>query len=225
MAKIAEHGGIAPVTHQKITPGMRVFLDFEDDETESPSWYVQRLEWFHQAAPDVKVGIWGMPFGMSNMDEVMVASDTPQAISQIDANLQTWAPVINQLDMITVSAYLLSTSTVSTTLKMISVLGGEYHKVFPGKQVVCWMWGAYHTNWNPPNDVESDSVTQQYIQTAMDNCDAMLVWGPDADNVKIEKMAYQMDVAASNSSSQTASDTSLFSDNSIGSTDLSSVIQ
>lgn len=227
IAKIAEHGGVAPITGQKISAGEPVFLDFEVDETESVSWYQQRIEWFHEAAPNVKVGIWGLPLGWSGLDEDMVASDTPQIVSQIDANLRAQAPLIDQMDMITLSAYLLGPASVNTTFKYISVMAGEYHKLFPGKQVVCWMWGAYHIAWNPANDVEPDSVTQQYIQTAMNNCNAMLVWGPDADNSKIEKMAYQMDVSASSgqTSSQSSSSSSLFSDSSIQSTDPSSVIQ
>jgi hypothetical protein len=223
VAKIAENGGTAPVTGRTIAPGTPVFLDFEMDETESVSWYVQRLQWFRQAAPDVKVGIWGLPFGWSGMDEDIVASDTPAVVSQIDSNLQSWAPLVNQLDMITLSAYLLAPASQNTTFKWISILGGEYHKMFPGKQVVCWMWGAYDASFNPTNDVEPDSVTQQYVQTAMTNCDALLAWGPDADNAKLKQMAYQMDQAAS--SAQTTSDASLFSDSSITSPDANSVLQ
>jgi hypothetical protein len=223
IALIAKNGGISPVTNQVIAPGTPVFLDFETDETESANWYQQRIKWFHQAAPNVKVGIWGLPLGWAGLDEDIVASDTPDVISQIDDNLRAEAPYLNNVNMITLSAYLLGPASVNTTLKWISVLAGEYHKMYPGKEVVCWMWGAYHTSWNPANDVASDAVTQEYIQTAMSNCDSMLVWGPDADNVKIKQMAYQMDVAASTATE--TNDTSLFSDSSITSTDLTSVIQ
>jgi hypothetical protein len=223
VAKVAENGGAAPVTGRTIAPGTPVFLDFESDETESVSWYVQRIQWFHEAAPNVKVGIWGLPIGWKNMTEDTVASDTPQVVSQIDSNLQAWAPVFSQLDMITLSAYLLGPTSVNTTFKWISVLAGEYHKIFAGKEVVCWMWGAYHTAWNPPNDVASDAVTQQYVQTALSSCDALLIWGSDADNAKIKQVAYQMDQAAS--SSATSADGSLFSDSSVTDPNLTSVIQ
>lgn len=226
VASIAENGGVAPVTQFKIPAGTPVMLDFEVDPNESYDWYAQRLEWFHEAAPDVKVGIWGVAIGWANVGKQDVANDTPATDAAIDANLVAEAPMINQLDMMTLSCYMLNPNTIDLDLKWISVLAREYHKIYPGKEVMAWTWGAYDSSFNPLNDVLPDNVTQEYLQDVMANCDSMLLWGPDADNTKIKSMAYQMDqtLTASASASSATPSSSIFGTDASNSQDPNSVL-
>lgn len=230
VAQIAENGGTAPVTGMQIPAKTSVILDFDLDSNESYDWYAQRLEWFHEAAPDVQVGIWGVAIGWANVGKQDVFNDSPATVAAIDANLQAEAPMINQLNLMTLSCYMLGPNCVATDLKWISVLAQEYHKIYPGKNVMAWTWGAYDSAFNPIGDILPDDVTQQYVQDVLSNCNSMLVWGPKTDNGKIESLAYQMDQATSANNSAGASSvdsssaTSLFSNDSADKSDPNSVL-
>src|SRR5262249_8803923 len=82
--------------------------------------------------------------------------------------------------------------SVDLDLAYIKAYSSLLRQVFPTKGIVAWAWGEYHTTWNPPHSVFSDSVTQRYVQTIMSSCNSMVVWGTHADNSKLEQIAAQM---------------------------------
>jgi hypothetical protein len=218
LANIAKHGGVDPWPAYPVAAGSPTFLDFELDSTEDPSYYQQRAEWFHTAAPGVPLGTWGLHIGEGNLIRDQVINPTPAQQQMMDNLCRTAAGLVNSLDFITISAYMLGPAYVDRDLAYIGALAQEYHKMFPGKPVIAWTWGAYDSTWNPPNSVLSDDVTQRYISTIMQNCNGMLVWGPEEDNMKLRQMANQMvQAAANNSVASTAPASSLFSDKDVSS--------
>ncbi len=196
VAGLAKNGGTVALSGTVVQPGTLTFLDFETDESESTSYYVQRLNWFHQADPGGKAGIWGLPIGWEGLDRDQVINPTPQVQAQFQANIVKDTPIVNAMDVIIIPAYMLGPSSDARDLQWITALANIYHTDFPGKTVLAWTWGAYHTSWNPVNDVLPTAVTQAYVQTCMNCCDGMVVWGPQEDNNLLRETAVEMTTPA-----------------------------
>lgn len=192
VANLAKNGGTVQLDGTVVQPGALTFMDFEQEADEPVSYYVQRLNWFHQADPGGKVGIWGLTPGFEGIDRDIAINPSPQFAAQIQAQIIKDTPLINAMDVIIIPAYMLSPSSVNRDLQWITTLADLYHQDFPGKPVLAWTWGAYDTTWNPANDVLPTDVTQEYVQTCMSCCDGMVVWGPQADNNLILQTADQM---------------------------------
>jgi len=196
LATIAKNGGTAPWTKKPVSANSLTFLDFEVDSLRDPLYYKKRLAWFHQTAPNAKVGIVGINFGLKgfNRDDVIGAMNGTSLtkLAMMKAQLEAQRPMIESMNVIPVDSYMLGPSSVDRDLAYIKAYASLLHQVFPTKGLVAWAWGAYHTAWNPDNAVFSDSVTQRYVQTITSSCDSMVVWGPHADNIKLEKMAPQL---------------------------------
>jgi hypothetical protein len=192
LARIAENGGIAPWTGKTIPPRTPTILDFGADEGHDLTFYTQRLRWFKQFAPHVKVAMIGVRWGVLDFLRETVAYPTAQDQAAIDADLSAGADFAGAMDFLPIYAYMLGPAGLDRDLKFIENSAADFKKAFPGKTVVTWTWGVYHPSWNPPGTLLSDVDTQRLIQTCMDNSDGIIAWGPQSDNEKLTSMALQM---------------------------------
>jgi hypothetical protein len=196
VANLTKNGGTVALTGYQVQQNALTFLDFETDQSEPASYYVQRLNWFHQNDPTGKVGIWGLTPGFEGIDRDIAINPTPQFKAQIIAQLKADAPIINAMDVIIIPSYMLGPSSVQRDLQWISTAASYYHEYYPGKPVLAWTWGVYHPSWNPADDVLPADVTQQYVQTCMNVCDGMVVWGTYSDNSLLLQTADEMNLPA-----------------------------
>src|SRR5439155_6039692 len=157
IAKIAENGGTAPWTGKAIPARTPTILDFGGDLGHDLNFYTTRLKWFHQSAPHVKVAMIGIQWGVYNFTRDVVANPTTQQQATIDSALSAGASFVGQMDFLPLYAYMLGPTYVDRDLKFIQLASADFKKAFPGKIIPTWTWGAYHTAWNPPGSVLSDT--------------------------------------------------------------------
>lgn len=189
LAKIAKNGGRAPWNNELVAPGTPTFLDFETDAGRDAAYYKKRFDWFHQTAPNIELGVYGLAIGLDKLNRTQVVNATAKQLAAIDAACQKMAPAVKSLDFLTIDSYMLGPKDVDRDLKFIEAYSSILRRNFPDKPIVTWTWGAYHPNWNKAHTVLSDQVMQRYIDTCMRFSDAMLVWGPKSDNTKLKSMS------------------------------------
>jgi len=191
VAKISKNGGNAVWTNQKIAPGTMTVLDYETPglEDSTPTFAADRVRWFKAVAPEVTVGVYGyvMTNGL-NLDNFARFNETDRAIFTRDVMARR--EVIDESDFIVFPAYLLGRASVDRDLAAFRNMANGFRELFPDKPIIPFVWGSYHTSWNPENDVLSDAVTAKYAQMLRESFDAVMVWGPRIDNNKLIDALY-----------------------------------
>ncbi len=185
-AVLARDGGTA-WGGEKIAPGTPTVLDFERDQTKSLAWIEQRVQWFKQTAPNVPLGIYGYDLFdhalTVNRDQII--NPTPALSVKLDASLKAGAAVAAQLDFLLVDCYMLGPQYVDRDLAYLKTQAQRIGTAYPDKPVYVWAWGAYHTAWNKPHSVLSQSVTDRYVGVSRAYTDGMIIWGPRQDNTRL----------------------------------------
>jgi hypothetical protein len=182
IAKISRDGGPSIHNNIYIAPGSLTVLDFESPllERKSPNYYADRLRWFKAFAPNVMVGTYGIPLNPLNLDQQ--ARNNASDKASFDNFVLARREVIEAVDFICMDVYLLGPNNVDRDLKAMKNTADNYRRLFPNKPIIPFVWGAYHTSWNPAGSVISQEVAQRYADTCRQSFDGVLVWGKRSDN-------------------------------------------
>lgn len=187
IAQVVKKGGKERWQHQNVRANAFTLLDFETAhfESKSPDYIAERLRWFKAIAPDAPLSVFGYPIAPVWNNRDRLASADASEFQQLKQDLRSSIAVLNEQSVITIGCYLLGPSIVDRDLNALQVYVKAMREVCPGKPINALLWGAYHTNWNKPNSLLSDSVMRRYVNFARTYFDGAAVWGPAEDNVKL----------------------------------------
>lgn len=192
LARISRDGGRAINLPQDVKPGSMTVMDFEDPHltNKSPTFIADRLRWFKQTAPDVKVGV----FGLTIYPEVSsedCAEMNANSKAYLTRKIMEYRAVYENSDFICYDVYMLHPKDVERDLKCHMEVAKVFRELFPNKPIIPFVWGAYHDTWNPPHSIISDEVMQRYVQSLARDDDAVMVWGEWEDNAKLVEYLQQ----------------------------------
>lgn len=136
------------------------------------------VTWFKEEAPNVAVGLYGFVMGRPGISRWWYANLNEARLQQIRESFEYARPVIEKLDAIVVSSYLLSPSHLQSDFIFMKKVSWLLREHFPDMPVVAWTWGNYHTSFGNSNASPlGHAVAKRYLATASGNFDAVAVWG------------------------------------------------
>jgi hypothetical protein len=198
-ANFALRGGRSAMG-QQVPAHALTFLDFEPIMNRSPAYIAKRVKWFKMAAPGVKISQWGIDVGQSHLNRDDVVRGTPEAVRAFAADCRRWAPLVEAIDVLPVCVYMLGPGSVERDLAYMSAVSKLLRQNFPGKPLLAWAWGAYHTSWNPEHSILPETVTRRYVTSMQKNFDGIIVWGEAQDNVLLKQTIREMTAPSSGDS-------------------------
>jgi len=187
LARHVRDGSREPWTNQQVEKNALTVLDYEGlhFESKTPEYLAQRIKWFKAIAPDAPVTTYGpwIGFGQFNLD--VLSNPTAAQMSKIEADTVTYRPLVNELDAINVSVYMLGPGTVERDLAAYKTVASVLRTIYPDKPILAHAWGAYHTSWNKGNSLLSDSATRKYVDMFRSHFDGVGIWGSVQENQKL----------------------------------------
>lgn len=181
LAHLLNDGGTSKFEKYTVTPDMFTTIDFEGSESVPYDVMEDNLHLVREIAPNARITTYGLWLG-NGLNRDAIINPSPQALAKFDADCLARAGVVNQLDSINITAYLLGPACVDRDLEFIEAYTAHIRRNFPGKPITAYVWGLYHPSWNGwPSYIPNDVLTR-YVQTLRENVDGVFVWGNKSDN-------------------------------------------
>lgn len=182
IGRLINNGGISP-NGQIITPSLFTMVDFEPafDWDMDASFIQQRIAWIREEAPNARLTLYGYELPLSRFNRDLIISNPSWVQAAIDVECQKWQPVVQLMDSVTLSFYLIG-GALERDLAYIPAAVAQARRCFPNTPISALLWGSYHTEVSPGAGLVSVQDLRRYVSIVKALVDGIQVWGLRSDN-------------------------------------------